>query len=81
MMLAAIAIFINRFKTLACYLLALMLLLFVALMHVPAFVHANDQMSKMMPMLSILKDTCMAMGAILIGNNVPHATNAVRHRL
>lgn len=68
-MLAALAIIINRFKTLACYLLALMILVFVALIHVPAFIHAKDQMSKMMPMVSILKDTAMAMGALLIGNN------------
>lgn len=70
MIAAAVAIIINRFKTLACYLLALMLLLFVALIHIPGFVNAKDEMGKMMPMISMLKDIAMAMGAIVIGNNV-----------
>lgn len=79
-MLAAIAIIINRFKTLACYLLTLMLLIFVALVHVPSFVGAKDQMGKMMPMVSILKDIAMAMGAILIGNNVSTQPDAGVHK-
>ena len=78
LILAAIAIIINRFKTLACYLLALMLLIFVALIHIPSFVQAKDQMGKMMPMISTLKDIAIAMGAILIGNNVHVRTTTTK---
>lgn len=78
--LAAVAIILNRFKTIACYLLALMLLLFVILIHVPAFVHGQNQMAKMMPMVSILKDTALAMGAILIGNNVYARREVTTHK-
>ena len=66
-MLAAIAIFINRFKTLACYLLALMMIIFVVTIHLPAFIDA-DAGGGGGALTSALKDTAIAMGAILIGN-------------
>jgi putative oxidoreductase len=66
-LLAAIAIVINRFKTLACYLLAFMLLVFVAAIHIPALLNAAEGAGTM-PLVSALKDTAMAMGAIIIGN-------------
>ena len=65
--LAAIAIFINRFKTPACYLLALMLLVFVVTIHLPAFINA-DAGAGGSALTSALKDTAIAMGALLIGN-------------
>jgi putative oxidoreductase len=57
--LAAIAIIIDVQKTLACYLLAAVLLIFVFTIHIKNF-NANPS--------GVLKDTAMAMAAIIIGN-------------
>lgn len=74
--LAAIAIFINRYKTLACYLLALMLIIFVITIHLPAI--SGDASG--MALTSALKDTAIAMGAILIGNRGDtHPLAGTRH--
>ncbi len=59
--LAAIAILINKFKTLACYLLAVMLLVFVFTIHLPFVLNGGD-------LYQLLKDTGLAMAAIIIGN-------------
>lgn len=58
--LAAFAIVSGIQKTLACYLLAALLLIFVFTIHIHNF---NTNPSQ------FLKDTAMAMCAILIGNN------------
>lgn len=76
-LLAALAILINRLKTLACYLLALMLLIFVFSIHVPGVLRATGG-AGVMSLVSALKDTAIAMGAILIGNRVPYAADAFR---
>lgn len=60
--LAAIAILINKLKTLACYLLAAMLLVLVFTIHVPFSLKGGD-------LYQLLKDTAIAMAAIIIGNN------------
>ena len=59
--LAAIAIIINKMTRVACYLLALMLLIFVFTLHLKHLVNGNYT--------NVLKDTAMAMAAILVGNN------------
>ena len=59
--LAAIAILINKFKRLACYLLAVMLLVFVFTIHFPAALKGDYY--------QLLKDIGLAMAAIIIGNN------------
>ncbi len=57
---AALAILINKFKTLACYLLAAMLLIFVFTLHLkPAMEGDAGQ---------LMKDAALAMAAIIIGN-------------
>ena len=61
MILAAIAIIINKFTRLACYLLAAMFLIFVVTLHLKPLLSGG--------FTHLLKDTAMAMGAILIGNN------------
>ena len=61
LILAAIAILINKFKRLACYLLALMLLIFVFTLHLKPAMDGN--------MGALLKDAALAMAAIIIGNN------------
>lgn len=63
LVLAAIAILINQFKMVACYLLALMLLIFVFTLHLKPAMEGN--------MGNLLKDTALAMAAIIIGNNSP----------
>lgn len=57
---AALAIIINKFKRPACYLLALMLLLFVFMLHLQPAMDGNPG--------SLLKDLALAMAAIIIGN-------------
>ena len=59
---AAIAIIINKYKKLACYLLAVMLIIFVLTIHLmPAIKDHNYP--------QLLKDGALAMAAIVIGNN------------
>lgn len=58
--LAAIAIITGIQKTLACYLLALMLIVFVFAIHLKAASNGD--------LTGLLKDTSLAMCAILIGN-------------
>ncbi len=60
LILAAIAIIIEKFKTLACYLLAAMLITFVLTLHLKPAMDGD--------MGNLLKDTGLAMAAILIGN-------------
>lgn len=64
MVLAAIAIVLNnQFTRIACYLLALMLIIFVCLLHVEPAIKGNPG--------NLLKDVAIAMGAIIIGNLAP----------
>lgn len=58
---AALAIIINKFKTTACYLLAIMLLIFVFTLHLKPAMDGNPAM--------LLKDAGLAMAAFIIGNN------------
>lgn len=60
LMAAALAIIINIFKTPACYLLAIMLLVFVFTLHLQPALDGNPG--------SLLKDTALAMAAIITGN-------------
>lgn len=64
MILAAIAIVLNNKLTRpACYLLALMLIIFVVMLHLQPAFDGNPG--------NLLKDTAIAMGAIIIGNLAP----------
>lgn len=60
LVLAALAILINKFKTVACYLLAAMLLIIVFAIHLKPAMDGDPG--------QLLKDTGLAMAAILIGN-------------
>ena len=66
--LAAIAILINVQTKLACYLLAVMLLIFIGTIHIPAMM-VGDPVSKQMAMLMMLKDVGLVMAALLVGYN------------
>ena len=57
---AALAILINKFKTVACYLMAIMLLIFVFTLHLKPAMDGNPG--------QLLKDAALAMAAIIIGN-------------
>ncbi len=67
-LLAAIAIISGSAKTLACYLLAAVLLIFDFTIHIPGIMNAADAMAEGMATSGLLKDTGLAMGAIVIGN-------------
>ena len=67
MLLACIAIILNKKAKLACYLLALMLLIFIFTIHVPGLTR-NDPMAATM----LLKDIGLMAGAIIIGNVINH---------
>lgn len=58
---ATLAILINKFKTMACYLLAAMLIIIALTIHLPAAQEGDPG--------QLLKDLGLAMAAILIGNN------------
>lgn len=58
--LAALAILVNKLKKLACYLLAAMWLIFVFTLHLQPALNGNPA--------ELLKDTGLAMTAIIIGN-------------
>ncbi|HEX2684947.1 MAG TPA: hypothetical protein VHL77_13470, partial [Ferruginibacter sp.] len=57
---AALAILFNKLKMPACYLLAAMLLVFVLTIHLKPAMDGNPG--------QLLKDTAIAMAAIIIGN-------------
>lgn len=63
LILAAISIIINKYTKPACYLLAAMLLIFVLSMHIPSLLRGNE-----MAMTGVLKDTAMAMAALIIAD-------------
>jgi uncharacterized membrane protein YphA (DoxX/SURF4 family) len=63
LILAAVAIIIGKFTRIACFLLAAMLIIFVLTIHLPHLL-GGDQMA----MGSVLKDTAMAMAALMIAD-------------
>ncbi len=60
-LLAALAILINKFKRVACYMLALMLVVFILVVHGERALKGD--------LWQPLKDAAIAMAAIMIGNN------------
>jgi uncharacterized membrane protein len=63
LILASLSIIIGKYTRIACYLLAALLLVFVLTIHLPHLM-GGDQMA----MGSVLKDTAMAAGALLIAD-------------
>lgn len=57
---AALAIIINKLRHIACYLLAIMLLIFIFTLHLQPALDGNPG--------NLLKDTALAMAAVIIGN-------------
>lgn len=67
MILACFAIILNKKAKLACYLLALMLLIFIFTIHIPGLTKNNP----MAPVM-LLKDLGLMAAAIIIGNVINH---------
>ena len=68
-LLAAIAIITGLMKTLAAYLLAVELLSIALMIHLKGMLNASDEGTQVEFLINLLKDSAMAMGAIMIGNN------------
>ena len=68
LLLAAIAILINRQVRLAGLLLCLFLLLIVLTVHLPAVLNAPDAASRRFPMTNLIKDTGLAAAALLVAS-------------
>jgi uncharacterized membrane protein YphA (DoxX/SURF4 family) len=66
---AAISIVIGKLDKLSCVLLALLLLIIVFSVHMPAFMNAADEAAKMGPSTNMLKDIGLAGGALLAASN------------
>ncbi len=63
MIAAGVAIIVGRYASLACKLLALLLLIYIVTIHIPGLSHP-DKMVMMTSLSSLLKDTAL-MGAAL----------------
>ena len=72
LLLAGLAFIINRFAKIAGYLLALLLLIIISTIHLPGMMHAADEGMRSMFMSNFLKDTGLAMAAIIIANISRH---------
>ncbi len=66
LVLGGIAIIINKYSYLAALLLALELLLFILLIHLPGLMNAPDDMAMQMAMSNFLKDFGLMGGALVI---------------
>lgn len=73
--LAAIAILIDRYTKLACYMLAGMLLVFIFTIHVPMVVSGETEVIKQTGLLMMLKDIGLVMAALLVGYNSDRPDN------
>ncbi len=67
--LASVAILLNKYTKLACYLLAVMLVIFILTIHVPNIVNGTDEASKQLSLLNMLKDFGLTVSALLVGYN------------
>ena len=70
--LAGIAFIINRFVSLAGYLLCAMLIIFVLTVHWPNHRDAGNAEMRQMAFVNILKDTAIAAFALYVGVNAKH---------
>lgn len=72
LIICAVAFIIDRFAKPAGYIIAIILLIIVFSVHVPGIIHTPLLKGKMLFLTNALKDTAMAMGAIIIGNLSKH---------
>lgn len=67
--LAAVALIVNRYVAVAGYLLAVMLLAFVLLVHLPNYQESGDPEMRQIAFVNLLKDTAIAAFALFIAAN------------
>lgn len=70
--LAGLAFIVNRFVSLAGYLLAALLFSFVVMVHWPNYQHSGDLEMRHMAFVNLLKDTAIAAFALYVGVNAKH---------
>lgn len=70
--LAALAFITNRYVSLAGYLLAGLLVLFVLLIHIPNHLNSGDPAMRQMALVNALKDTAIAGFAMYIASIARH---------
>lgn len=63
---AALAFITGKYSKLAGILLALFLLIVVVSIHLPAVIHAPDDLASRVPMTNLIKDTGLAAAALII---------------
>lgn len=66
--LTGIAFIAHKFVNIAGYLLAVLLIIFVLLVHLPNYLNAADADMKSMAFVNLLKDTALAAFAMYIGS-------------
>ena len=66
--LAAIAFIGNKEVRLAGYLLAVLLIIFVLMVHLPGYLHSGDKEMRQISLINLLKDLGLASCALLIGS-------------
>lgn len=67
--LVGLAFILNRYVAIAGYILAVLLLLFVLLIHFPNFQNAGSPDMRQMALVSVLKDAALAGFALFIASN------------
>ena len=72
LLLGMVAFIIDRFAKPFGYLVAFILLVIVVTVHIPGIIHEHSLPVKMLFLTNGLKDTAMAMAAIIIGNLSRH---------
>lgn len=70
--LAALAFITNRYVSLAGYLLAGLLILFVLLIHIPNHLNSGDPVMRQIALVNALKDTALAGFAMYIASTAKH---------
>ena len=67
--LAGIAFILHKWVKIAGYLLALLLICFVLLIHLPNYLHSGDINEQRMSFINLLKDSAIAAFAMYIASN------------
>ena len=67
--LAGIAFILHKWVKLAGYLLALLLICFVLLIHVPNYLHSGDINEQRLSFMNLLKDSAIAAFAMYVASN------------
>jgi putative oxidoreductase len=75
---ASVSFIIRKYDKLAAVLLAVMLLLFVILLHIPGYTNAADPIDKMNAMSGMLKDLIISGASLLYARHIASDSSVVR---